>query len=351
MAISFPEIDKYIDAFRLCFSRKKHTQMNSSASEDLIALFENEIKPKLHSVETLRLEKLALFEARKPKFKFQIMPAAILVSALLMVLFDDIANLLPIVLAFLVGLAWVYKPVIDYIHQYKEKVMPILVTLYGDINYQLKAKYDKSTLANFAICPTYDYIKTEDYLTGKLDDIAFEFCELELNKQSDKKQVRVFKGGIVILTMPFHFNSHTIVKRDFGKVLNWLTKDASISEKVALENPTFEAQFEAYSNDQLMARYILTPRMMEQLMALESIFQKSAANCRIECEFVGNKAVFMLRYKDNLLEPAWIEDSAYALNALPLIEKELQALTSIASQLNLDLMAARRVASSNIKAM
>ena len=146
----------------------------------------------------------------------------------------------------------------------------------------------------------------------------------------------------------FNFNSHTIVQQDRGKVANWLTKDPKATQKVELENTYFEQAFEVFSTDQVLARYILTPVMMEQILALYTMFMKKADAQSFECEFIDNTAIFLISYKANLIEPAWISQSAYDIDALPLIEQELELLTSISKQLNLDLMAARKVSSAQM---
>lgn len=158
----------------------------------------------------------------------------------------------------------------------------------------------------------------------------------------------MFKGCMVKLTMPFDFNSHTIVQQDRGKVANWLTKDPKATQKVELENNYFEQAFEVFSTDQVLARYILTPVMMEQILALYTMFMQKADAQGFECEFIDSTAIFLISYKTNLIEPAWISQSAYDIDALPLIEQELELLTSISKQLNLDLMAARKVSSAQM---
>ena len=42
-----------------------------------------------------------------------------------------------------------------------------------------------------------------------------------------------------------------------------------------LENPDFEKTFDVYSTDQIEARYLLSPSMMERLLALEMCIRDS----------------------------------------------------------------------------
>ena len=341
------EFTDYFDAFKIRFGRKNKDLNNAYASDELKNTFDNDIKPKLKLIELNRESLHKKFIKRKRQLNFVILPIAALLTIFALLTGEDGSFMYIIPVSFCVGTGWAYKPALDYVRHYKLKVMPILVKMYGDFTYSLKSNLEVNDIKNLAIAPNFDYLKTEDCVTGKIDDIEFEFTELTLHKRSKNGSNRVFKGCLVLLSMPFNFNSHTLVKHDHGKVLNWLTKDNKATEKVALENVDFENKFEVYSNDQVLARYILTPVMMEQLLSLLYAFVMKVNATQLECEFVGNKAVFFIRHTENLLEPTWIDQSAFEINSLPLIEQELALLISIAKQLNLDLMAARRVSKEN----
>jgi Protein of unknown function (DUF3137) len=61
------------------------------------------------------------------------------------------------------------------------------------------------------------------------------------------------------------------VLADEGAIGNFKTRWRSgAMEPVRLEDPRFEGRFEAYSDDQIEARALLTPAFMERFMALAS---------------------------------------------------------------------------------
>lgn len=341
------ELNAYLEAFKLRFKRQRKSQANAQASDALTAIFEDKIKPKLDAIEMQREAFHNEFKKRSRKLHFVLIPIAIVISLLIVAAGGDGSYFSIILITFLAGSCWAYKPALDYIHLYKQRVLPLIVTMYGDFTYSLKSRVTKEELKAWAIAPNFDYLKTEDYISGTIDNMGFEFSELLLERGGRNGRSTMFQGCIVTLTMPFDFNSHTMVKQDLGKVANWLSKAPKTTKKVALENVVFENVFEVFSTDQVLARYILTPVMMEQLLSLYNMFMKKANATCLECEFVGNKAVFFIRYRENLIEPAWISQSAYDLNALPLIEQEIELLTSISKQLNLDLMASRKVSSAS----
>lgn len=320
------------------------------ASETLKNTFEHEIKPKLDLIEQQRDSFNSEFEKRNRLLNFKVFPAVVIIVLLVVALGGDGSFFSTLIFAFCIGTSWAYKPALDYIHFYKRNVMPILVKMYGEFSYSLTSEIKKDEIKKLAISPSFDHIETEDSIVGELDNIGFQFCELKLERSGNNGRHTMFKGCMVKLTMPFDFNSHTIVQQDRGKVANWLTKDPKATQKVELENNYFEQAFEVFSTDQVLARYILTPVMMEQILALYTMFMHKAGAQSFECEFIDNIAIFLISYKANLIEPAWISQSAYDIDALPLIEQELELLTSISKQLNLDLMAARKMSSAQMAA-
>jgi hypothetical protein len=72
-------------------------------------------------------------------------------------------------------------------------------------------------------------------------------------------------------------------------VYNWLKDKFNSLQVVNLEDPTFENQFEVYSNDQIEARYLLTTTFMERLLSLSSMFDN-----KIKCSFYNKKLLFMI---------------------------------------------------------
>ena len=79
---------------------------------------------------------------------------------------------------------------------------------------------------------------------------------------------------------------------------------------VKLENVEFEKQFAVYSTDQLEARYILTPQLMERLLAVQSaesgrirvLFENSnSSEMTLVCENIVQK--FRIKPNEKIIEP------------------------------------------------
>lgn len=85
----------------------------------------------------------------------------------------------------------------------------------------------------------------------------------------------IFKGLYFEADFNKHFSGCTLVRAGKAGLLSGFS-----SSLVKLEDPRFNKFFTVYSNDQVEARYLLTPRMMERLVELrDSIGGFEASFC------------------------------------------------------------------------
>lgn len=75
----------------------------------------------------------------------------------------------------------------------------------------------------------------------------------------------IFKGLFFAADFNKHFRGRTLVRAGKAGVFSGL-----FGSLVKLEDPRFNQQFRVFSSDQIEARYLLTPRLMERLMELHS---------------------------------------------------------------------------------
>lgn len=87
----------------------------------------------------------------------------------------------------------------------------------------------------------------------------------------------IFKGLFFAADFNKHFNGCTLVRAGKAGIFSGL-----FGNLVKLEDPRFNQQFKVYSSDQVEARYLLTPRMMERLLDLKDSLGS------IELSFVGS---------------------------------------------------------------
>ena len=85
----------------------------------------------------------------------------------------------------------------------------------------------------------------------------------------------IFKGLLFKADFNKHFYGCTVVRSGKAGLLSGFSRTL-----VKLEDPRFNSCFTVYSNDQVEARYLLTPKMMEQFVGLqESIGGFEASFC------------------------------------------------------------------------
>jgi hypothetical protein len=74
------------------------------------------------------------------------------------------------------------------------------------------------------------------------------------------------------------------------------------NEIITLENPAFNEEFSTYSNDQIGARYILTPVLMEKILELNNKSEGS-----ISLSFIDSKMFIAFPSKKDHFEAPLIE--------------------------------------------
>ncbi|MCR6643565.1 MAG: DUF3137 domain-containing protein [Terricaulis sp.] len=110
----------------------------------------------------------------------------------------------------------------------------------------------------------------------------------------------MFRGQFVRMHFPRDFLGVTIVRRDAG-VLNAFGGgqfNGRKLERVRLVDAALERAFEVWSTDQVEARYLIHPVMMERLMGLE----KGLHGKRLRCAFEGGDLLVAVE-GGNLFEP------------------------------------------------
>jgi hypothetical protein len=199
-----------------------------------------------------------------------------------------------IVVLFSILIVFAYKPIKQYKSSVKSIVFPKIFGFFGDnYRYSKESPIYISFFKDYEIIPSYDEAILEDYVKGSYKEVIIEFFSAKLLNIAVRKGRRrkdtVFHGIVICLTMNKTFNGKTIVVKDLGIIGNWLEDKLNSLQVVNLEDPTFENQFEVYSNDQIEARYLLTTTFMERLLSLSSMFDN-----KIKCSFYNKKLLFMI---------------------------------------------------------
>jgi hypothetical protein len=136
-----------------------------------------------------------------------------------------------------------------------------------------------------------------------------------------------------------HFLTHTLVLPDtaeklfgkFGQILQSI--GSGKKELVRLENPEFEKEFCVYADDQIEGRYILTPSLMERILAYKrkwkSKISLSFCDSKVYLAINMNKNLFEMRIFKPVADYAFMEENLRFLILLTEIVDDLNLNTRI----------------------
>lgn len=132
------------------------------------------------------------------------------------------------------------------------------------------------------VCTGYYFnnYRGRDLFAGFFSNFAFEFSWIKAEGGSPEKRARevdaIFHGWFFVVSFPKNLQGETMVYRDVAeKSLGWLGRTLQGitvpvgMELIHLEDAEFERHFKVLSNDQLQARYILTPSFMRKTVELQ----------------------------------------------------------------------------------
>ena len=140
-------------------------------------------------------------------------------------------------------------------------------------------------MKHLRLLPGYARSSFEDLFSGSYQGCPFDLYEAHLEERhTDSKgrtrYVTVFRGQLIRMQFPRKFLGITVVRRDAG-VFNVFGGGFGL-KRVGLEDPLFEKAFEVWGNDQVGARYILHPVLMQRLLDLETRLKGKRLRCAFE---------------------------------------------------------------------
>jgi hypothetical protein len=300
------------------------------------------VTPELTQLEGQKNEDL-----KKIKKYFFILISAFTISII-------VFNLLPIpayysyfsyvVLALIVyALFKVYKLLVHIKEYYKETfkdiVMPaILEGFEMDIEYRKDYRIPEEEFRKCQIFPyeTAEYYG-EDYISGKIGKTTFELSDLTVSKKvGDKKNTVLFNGWFMIADFNKNFKGKTFIVPEVagmqsGFLAKTLMKFSPEEYHLAkLEDPEFESRFAVYTNDQIEARYILSPDLMAHITELSATYTRD-----IHLSFIDSKIYIGITSYQNLFDPPFWNPTSIS-STVKLFISQLMNCINIIDILNLN---------------
>jgi hypothetical protein len=204
----------------------------------------------------------------------------------------------------------------EYRHEFKQKVIS---TALKSIDQSLTFDYENGLReGEFIFSQLFkqkpDRYSSQDQVFGFAGKTRFSFSEVHAEYKTETRTKNggrqehwhtILKGIVFYADFNKHFNGITVVRpKDFGSAIGaWFAEkiplfSSSGDELVKLENPDFEKLFVTYSSDQVEARYILTPAMMERLCQLDS-----KSKYTISVSFIDNQMYIAFPLDKDYFEP------------------------------------------------
>lgn len=272
---------------------------------DFSEIYERDLRPALTEKEA---ERLAAWSKAKKFGAFGAI-GALIVGGGGFLAFKSLMVLIPA--GFLGGglWAWGYSAVQNVAKQAKQTMIMPIANRFG-LSYaeEPSALADENLLKgkSLGVVPSWDRKSLSDELIGERNGIPFEFFEAHLEDKrtttdsqgrSKTTWVTVFKGQCWAINAPKRFHGTTKIARDSG-IFNALGAIGAKFSRVKLEDPEFEKCFEVYGTDQVEARFLLTPDVMQAYLDLEKAFKGS----RLRATYHEDR-IFVAAEGGNLLEP------------------------------------------------
>ncbi len=227
---------------------------------------------------------------------------------------NDLDFLFFIGIFYIAGLGWIYRYLItDYRSDFKQKVIaPLIEQIDKNLGYLPEmhvplGNFNRSKL--FTTRP--DRVSGNDYVRGKIDNIDIAFSDFHAEKRHKDSKGReswetLFQGLFIISDFHKKFQGETIILPDsaqslFGDLIgSWLqAHNFSRKELIKMDSPNFEKEFVVYGTDQVEARYILTPTLMQKLLNY-----KKRSKHPLYVSFIRGKIYMAIEYNDDMFEPS-----------------------------------------------
>lgn len=216
---------------------------------------------------------------------------------------------------------------------YKEEVVDEIIHAFcPNATYSPNDGVGEELFKNSRLFTSPDRYHAEDLIEGCLDKTSFICSEVhaeERRTRSTKNGVQyywedIFKGFLFIADFHKEFQGETTVLRDsFFKIKMGVSR-------VKMENPDFEKVFDVFSTNQIEARYLITPSMMERMLKLDSNFKKG-----VTISFRNSTILVAIPDSKNRFEA----DVWSSLNNMSILKSDfavLQSLLDIVDELNLN---------------
>lgn len=194
------------------------------------------------------------------------------------------------------------------------RVMPVICEFVGDLDYDHAATrgFPLEHARALGAVPAHDRARLSDRLSGRYRDTAFEIVEARLQvrrsgKDDNRRTDTVFRGLLFRVETPEQIPSKILIARDLTKIGNMLGKLFSGDSgrgmpKVELPHPEFERRFEVHAEDPDVARRVLAPAFLDNLLMIDRHEGAGERGRAMQAAFHGRDFFLALNRSGDFLE-------------------------------------------------
>ena len=281
-----------------------------SRIDDLRLFYNHTIQPEL-----LRLE-----HNRKRLIRLLIFSAVALVAVFAVTL---ALNILPITLALCIPVVLYIGYLLRQIRKFQLKFKPHILNLvldfldndihYGTLKYDPEKEISREHFEHSQLFAN-DAIEFdgEDYIYGRVGEMDFELCELEVNEFSKVRNRvdNVFKGVFLhsqfqqdfagrILIMPKALRQYAI-----RSIKHFTRQNASKVLVQQTHNLGFDEQFLTYATPDASVSRLLSMEMQDSILRYQD-----STGCPVYISFIGNHIYVAVQQDTDMLEPFLIQSN------------------------------------------
>lgn len=230
----------------------------------------------------------------------------------------------------------------NYALCYKDVIVSELVSrISPDLMFEPSRGIAQSTFRASELHSHHDRYESQDLVHGVFGRTQLSLAEVHAERSERRRRKRryvtVFQGLLLVADFHKHFQGRTFAFPDtaerslgrLGRSLQAFTGPRG-TKLVQMEDSEFEREFAVYTDDQVEARYILSPAMMQRIMDTRRRFARD-----IRLSFKGSCLFMAIPYPASYLEP----DSSIPANEVDQIKRmdqEVRAFLDIVNELDLN---------------
>jgi len=218
---------------------------------------------------------------------------------------------------------------------FKRKVMPVLLkSIDPSLQYDPGRCVSVKEFERANLYKKPDRFSGKDFVTGKIGATAVRFSLVHAEEKHEETETdgegntttrtryeTIFRGLFFIADFNKHFATRTKVEPHGVRFV-----DKLFGSHVEMESPDFNRQFSVSSTDQVEARYIMTPSLMEHFMALRAKvgdFKTAFVNEHVYMTLAMKYDAFEPSLKRPLTEPGQVDEFLSKLKTITGIVGEL----------------------------